>query len=445
MRTFTHCLVFLFAVLSGCFLPGCKSELSTPAAFPLVSDYSSKVLQDWNAKFLEIERDAEGYRPLPATRALAYLGLSAYEACITGMPDYKSIAVQYAGLQIPVTNSPENMHWPTVVNASYGYLMHRFFPAFDGQVTELEDLNNSVYQGQIDAISFSLSQQYGRDVAAAIWAWSKTDAIGHDAYLEPFKSHQYPPTNVEPGPKPLFPSWGLVRTFAITESDKVCAAPWPYGEDETYQMYAEGLEVYARTTNQSPEDLWMGGFWSDDFLHLTFSTGPRWISIANQIYENDAVNLAKAVYTNAKVGLVLNDAAVACWASKFHYQVKAPTEYIQHIMDPAWETALKNPLTGETEFAARYPSYPSEHAAMAGAAAEVLTSIFGLAFSFTDKSHVGATLFDGLPRTFSSFYEMAEENAGSRVPAGVNFRMDAEQGVSLGYRCGKRVNELTWQ
>jgi hypothetical protein len=40
---------------------------------------------------------------------------------------------------------------------------------------------------------------------------------------------------------------------------------------------------------------------------------------------------------------------------------------------------------------------------------------------------------------------MAVENAWSRVPLGVHFRMDAESGVNLGYKCGQRVNKLPWK
>ena len=429
---------------SVCFSPACKKEIIPDFIFPGVSDYGSEVAQSWNDKFLEIERDADGYRPLPATRALAYLGLSAYEACITGMPNYNSVATQYPGLLIPAAGNPESLHWPTVVNASYAYLMHHFFPTATAEITALEDLNNAVYQAQISNSEFLLAQHYGRGVAAAVWAWSKTDAIGHDAYLDPFKSHQYQPGNTQSGPKPLFPDWKQVRTFAISESDKICAEPWPYGEDMNSHFYAEAVEVYARTTNATYDNQWMLEFWSDDFLHLTYSTGSRWFSIANQVFKNDEVNLEIALYTNAKLGLAINDAAVACWTSKFHYQVENPVNYLQTLLDPAWEPLLKNPLTGETEYASTYASYPSEHATLAGAAAEVLVNIFGNQYAMTDRSHENNPLFLGFPRSFNSFYEMAEDCAASRIVSGLNYRMDCENGVHLGYKCGQKVNGLLW-
>jgi hypothetical protein len=63
----------------------------------------------------------------------------------------------------------------------------------------------------------------------------------------------------------------------------------------------------------------------------------------------------------------------------------------------------------------------------------------------TDRCHEGRTEFRGTPRTFNSFYEMAEENAYSRIPIGVHFAMDSEAGVELGYGIGKKVNSLPWR
>lgn len=75
----------------------------------------------------------------------------------------------------------------------------------------------------------------------------------------------------------------------------------------------------------------------------------------------------------------------------------------------------------------------------------MLTAEFGHHFVLSDKCHEGRTEFKGTPRTFNSFYEMAQENAYSRIPLGVHFRMDAEAATDLGYKVGRRVNDLPWR
>lgn len=82
---------FLF-LLAGLFLvPACsdvKVDIKSPAAD--AHSYDNSVYLEWNNTFMEIERYAPGYRPGPAPRALAYLGLSAYECLVPAMPGFKS-------------------------------------------------------------------------------------------------------------------------------------------------------------------------------------------------------------------------------------------------------------------------------------------------------------------------------------------------------------------
>ena len=82
---------------------------------------------------------------------------------------------------------------------------------------------------------------------------------------------------------------------------------------------------------------------------------------------------------------------------------------------------------------------------MGGAGAEALASVFGYAYSMTDRCHENRSEFNGTPRTFGSLYEMAQENAWSRVPLGVHLRQDCEEGVRFGTVIGRKVNALPWK
>lgn len=430
---------------------------STPST-KSVADYDHSVAYSWNDLFLQIERYAGGYRPGPAPRALAYMGLSAYEACVSGMPHYKSVANYYAGLTLPAVESGKEYHWPTVVNASYGYLMRRFFATASDDLFQkigaLENLNNGNFQSEVSAEIFERSKAYGQDVAAAIWNWSKTDAVGHDAYLDPFKDYNWQdhyskngdwkPTYPGPG-KPMFPNWGKARTFAVTDGDKLCPPPLPYSESTNSPFFNQAMETYANSVNAPYENVWIAEFWSDDLVGLTFSPGPRWLAIAQQVYAAEKSNLETALYCDAKLGMALNDAAVSCWYSKYYYNLERPESYIQRLIDPNWKPILYNPITNESGLTPSFPAYPSGHATMGGAGAEVLTDVFGIDYALTDRCHENRSEFEGKPRSFQRFYDMAEESAWSRVPLGVHFRMDAEQGVKLGYRCARKVNDLDWK
>lgn len=452
-----YTFIALAFLAAGLFIHSCKDVAVNETN--LVSKHDYKVVHAWNELFLDIERYAAGYRPGPAPRALAYLGLSAYEACISGMPSFNSLANLYPGLSIPAPDKDVPYHWPTVVNASYAHLMPLFFPAASNdhklKITALDNFNFDKGVAEVGQDIANRSRDYGRAVAAAVWAYAITDPIGHDHYKDPFQGYDWQANFKKDGDwKPTFPGpglpmggiWGGARTFAITQNDKICRLPLPYSDSDTSKLFSQALEVYAQNTpTLSYEDEWIGEFWSDDLLNLTFSPGPRWIAIGNQILVHQNSSLETAVYMSTKVGMALNDAAVGCWYSKYYYNVERPQTYINRVMDPTWKPALYNPLTGEEGVTPSFPAYPSGHSTMGAAGAEALASIFGYAYGMTDLCHQDRTEFEGKPRTFGSLFEMAQENAWSRVPLGVHFRMDCEEGVRYGTVIGRKVNDLPWK
>ena len=104
----------------------------------------------------------------------------------------------------------------------------------------------------------------------------------------------------------------------------------------------------------------------------------------------------------ALVHVAMYDALVASYHWKYQYNVEAPR-------------GVKTLVPSSPD-----PSYPSEHAAMAGAASKVL------AFLYPNQS---ALRLD----------EMAEEAAESRVQAGTNTPSDVEAGLTLGRAVADKV------
>ena len=457
--------------LVALFTPGCTEE-SQVSEQKLVADYDAEAALRWNKMFLEIERYGAGYRPGPAPRALGLMGLAAYEACITGMPDYNSLETRFAGLNIPNVIDGQEYHWPTVIHAIYTTMMPRFFTSeqtgipqsvrnsWDALVNEL----NVKYSGEAGAEVFAASKAYGESVGAAMWDWSLSDTYGDNAWRNPFgnyntnetydwQAHYDGPGDWEPtapGPmRPMGPFYGKARLMVLKESEKTCLPPsayhMNYSEDVNSEYYSQAVQVWTKNANTDYQTKWIGEFWSDDLLNLTFSPGPRWLAIGNQVIESEDVDLETALEAYAKVGLALSDAAVAAWHSKFYYNVERPDVYIKKVFDPSYHSNLNNPLTGDIGFTPPFPAYPSGHATMGGAGAEALSSVFGYNHAMTDNCHFGRTDFVGTPRTFESFEEMAEENAWSRVLLGVHWRMDCDEGVRFGQSIGRKVNALPWK
>jgi len=454
--------ILWLALLTIVAFNGCKKDEPEVSAERLVKDYNSEVLQNWNNLYLEVERYAQGLRPCPSPRILAYIGLACYEANVPDMPNYKSLRFNYPGLNVPTRDPLADYHHPTVVNAIYFRMLSEFMDNVTGvpsdRIARLSALYTSMKNDARDeasAESILKSDDYGIRVADAFMAYAKTDRVAHNYHLNPFRNDvsgyknvalpgRFSPTN-STGPG-MFPDFGSARTFVITEGEKLCAPPLPYSESPESQYYVQAAEVFSTTNNPTPDQRWQAFFWSDDLTGLTFSPPARWLAIANQVYDLKDVDLETAIYANAKLGVALNDCVVACWHSKFVYDVQRPVDYIRKMMRSSWQPALYNPQTKITGITPNFPAYPSGHSTMGGAAAEVLTDIFGNYFPMTDRCHEGRQDFEGgKPRQFDSFHDMSAENAYSRIPLGVHFRMDSEEGVRLGIRVGRRVNQVAWK
>jgi hypothetical protein len=52
---------------------------------------------------------------------------------------------------------------------------------------------------------------------------------------------------------------------------------------------------------------------------------------------------------------------------------------------------------------------------------------------------VGRTDINGAPRTFNSFYDMADEAAISRLYGGIHYRAAIEQGILQGRKIGTNI------
>lgn len=449
--------------------PGCKEESPISASSQLVADYPAESALRWNQMFLDIERYAAGYRPGPAPRSLGLMGLAAYEACVTGMPSYNSLETRFDGLNIPNAEAGVEYHWPTVVHSVYTTMMPKFFtqepPAsVRAQWNALINELNQKYAGEVSAEVFQRSLNYGATVGTAVWDWSTTDPYGHEAYKNPFGNYttneaydcwehydspgDWVPTT--PGPtQPMGPYYGKARAFVLKDSEKLCLPPsayfMDYSENQHSEYYSQAIQTYTKDAETDYNVEWIGEFWSDDLLNLTFSPGPRWVAIGNQIIEKENASLETALEAYAKTGMALSDAAAAAWHSKYYYNIERPDTYIKKFIDPDYQPNLDNPLTGDIGFTPPFPAYPSGHSTMGGAGAEALASVFGYSYSMTDNCHFGRTEFEGVPRTFNSLYEMAVENSWSRVLLGVHWKMDCEEGVRFGTSIGRKVNALPWR
>ncbi len=437
------CLVAL-----GLLIPGCGDDPVAPVAqYPVVSTFDDGAALSWGTLALELTKGTAGFSPPVASRAFGYLGLGLYEALVPGMPGHQSLALQLNGLDpLPAPEYGDGYHWPSVANSTLAtlarYLYASTTPALLAEITALEDSLTAQFATQIDAGLLSRSTARGRTVADAIYIYSLTDG-GHQGYTRNFPSSYVPP--VGPGlwvPTPplnqsaLQPYWGANRSFALPLGDPnaLCdpGPPPAFSTDPASAFYQEANEVYVTVNNLTAVQDVIARFWADD-PGLSETPPGHSLSILMQVCRLENVDLAVAAEAFARVGIAVADAFIACWQSKYEYNLLRPITYIRDHVDASWSPLLNTPP---------FPEYTSGHSVQSGAAFAVLEALFGSSYAFTDHTHDARGL---APRSFTSFAAAADEAAVSRLYGGIHFRAAIARGVDQGRCIGDYVNALQFR
>lgn len=443
-----HTSHFRLAIIVGLsiFWGSCKDkDLIFP---PQMVDVKSEVANAYFDLAIKMTKETPGFTPPVAARAYGYTGVTLYESVVGGMSEYESLQGKINGLSagaLPNSENGKEYHWGLAANSALAEIMGGLYKtANPDNLTALSNLKQQ-YEQQFSAETSSdvadRSIAFGEAIGKAMYKYSKTD--GQDAaYTTNFPASYIPP--VFPGAwvptpptfqKALQPYWGQVRPFLSADT---AAQPIPhpaYSTASTSVFYAQALEVYAVTSDLTPEQSDIALFWSDDPGKTGTPPGHS-LSIAKQALEKEEASLAVAAETYAKVGMAVHDAFVSCWKCKYAYNLMRPVTYIQQNIDPAYTTLLTTPP---------FPEFTSGHSAQAGASMQILSDIFGYNFAFTDNTHVARTDIDGSPRSFTSFMDAANEAAISRLYGGIHYRAAIDYGIEHGREIGENIGAIQFK
>lgn len=122
--------------------------------------------------------------------------------------------------------------------------------------------------------------------------------------------------------------------------------------------------------------------------------------------QNLHLNPPRAARINAVVNITTYDAFIACWDAKYAYWGIRPSQY-----DTTFRPAII--------FTPPFPGYPSGHAAISAAMAEVYSYFF--------------------PAEKVLFWQKAKDAAESRFQAGIHFRSDNDVALELGKKVANKV------
>ena len=397
--------------------------------------------------------------PTYASRSLGYLGLTMYESIVTGSDQHRSLSGQLNGLTLPSAEAGAAYHWTLSLNAGQRKLLKLLYPVPGNSHIFIHERIDSLYDAIFEAESMRIdpavvkrSVQFGESIAEVIYNWSVSDG-GDKGYQRNFDntmtfpfgdSYWVPPIRGQTVSLfPLHHKWGSNRTFIAANGQLPVPPILPFSTDPSSEYYKKYNAVYENDPTLTQEEMEIAAWWADDPTETASPPGHSYY-LATLAVKNAHVDMVTAAEAHARVGMAVADAFINCWKAKYTYYNERPSSYIKKYIDPEFVQFWPEPP---------FPAFPSGHSIQAASAAEVLTDVFGESFSFTDDVYEGHRRYDDIrffglkfpARSYTSFWQAANECAYSRFLGGIHTQQDNDTGIQEGKKIGANVNALNWR
>ncbi len=417
---------FLVSLLVSavCITSCSKSSNPAPAPTP-ASAYSSDVIDKWMTLEVRIYKDATGIANGAFARPFAYSGISAYESLDPGA---KSWSAKYNGLTgLPQTIANSTYYWPANVNAALAEFNKMFFTSANVNAADLaaiDSLENAIDStfSTVAPDELTRSQAFGKSVADAVLAWSKTDGFAQNnalPYTAPAGMGLWvptPPANaVASGP-----FWKNNNPIILGSGMNAQPAPptITYSEDPQSPFYKMVNDVYQASKTLSTDQKNWALFWRDS---PGVTTPGHWMSIVQQVIRQTKSPLDKAAEAYALVGLTINDAIISAWQTKYQYNLVRPVTYIRNVIkDASWLPVIPTPA---------HPEFASAHAVISAAASDALNALYGNIGSITDHTY---DYLSFPARTYATFQDIGIDAGNSRFYGGIHYQPTIDAGITQG-------------
>ena len=389
-----------------------------------------------NALYARVK--GESVTPPVAARVFAYTGLTMNETLVV-LGEADSLSLVRGGLELPRADPDKTYDTLTVLSTALQTVTSELmkensdmWQPFASSALETKRALSALHAEQVEARRREVvnevllaSLDLGAEIGRSVLMWAEADGFAEARDAMYVSAAELSAARAEDafrwvsrgaGRTPIQPFWGRLTPLSLKTSE-ACHVPldMPFDLSEGSAFHAQLQEVYETSRDLSEDQIEMAYFWDDEPVE-TGTIGGHFLMIGTLMVERRNLSLADAAEVYAVLGVALHDAFISAWWSKYEVMLVRPETLVREGLDPDWRPLLQTP---------NFPEYPSGHAVVGAAAAEVLTHFFG-EVAFKDPYGVrnprgGFAAHDQeeLTRSFESFHHAAEENALSRLYGGV--------------------------
>ena len=372
----------------------------------------ANVISDWDAKAVAVAA------PGPAgLRELAMVHIAMFDAVNSIEPRYRPYLVQ---LTPPKTTSQEAAAATATATVLIG--LH---PDTAAEIkAALANYLAAIPDGPSKADGIML----GEAVAAKILQARGDDgANAPDAYRPKTRPGVYVPT-----PITVASTWANMTPFALEKPAQFRPAPpISMASKEWAADYNEIKEYGGKTSaKRSPQQTETARFW--------LMVGPQaYHPFARNLVTTKQMSVEDSARLMALVAVGLNDALIAVFDAKYHYEFWRPITAIRNgdidgnpatELEGTWQPIDNTPM---------HPEYPCAHCIQSGAATAVIAALLGT----TDIPEIALTSLTapGVTHRWTNLKAFTEEVANARIWAGFHYRFSTRVGTEMGLQIGEYV------
>ncbi len=411
-------LLLLFAIV--CY--DCNENHEKPEA-SWFANTSNELVIDLNNLTYTIANEHDHFYSFIGVRALAMVHLAMHDIFNAAKPEYN----QYYWKQQITDANP--------IVAAVESTRQILIKAYPDRTDTINIVCDAWLKKQADTTGMNAGIKSGKEVAKAYIKLRDHDGHEKEGDYTPMTKpgdYQYTPGNNN---WVLRPDFSVARPFTL-DSLTQFRSPKPPSliSDEYLRSYNEVKAYGPRQSKVRTED-------QTNYAHWWAEFGEHgWNRIGRITAKEKNLSLIETNRMFALLNMNLYDLYLVSLESKYYYDTWRPYTAIRNAesdgnpetkADKNWEPEMQTPP---------WPEYPSAHAAVGAAGAEIFTAVYGTPnISFSMESVMA--LPTAKTRTYSNLDKAANDCADSRIMNGFHFRFSTEEGKLQGRAIAKHTLE----
>lgn len=391
-----------------------SGSVSSKTQVPAGISSGATAVVNWNAIAVRTTIQVARYNPSQAQMYLARIQAAVYNAVV-------AIEGSYQPYKSGLRPRPEASVDAAVGTAAYHMLVHHF--------PDQQAALNADYTAALAAIPDGPAKGAGIEVGQAAAAEMITLRAGDGLEANIGFTMPSPAPGVwqlPAGSSPVSPWISQLRPYMLNSPDQFRPGPPPDLSSSEWAEQFEEVKLMGRRDSlyRTAEQTDIARFW-------TASSAAQYNAAFQQLAHERELSAVEAARLFAMGNLVGADALIGCLDAKYYYLFWRPQYAIPLAdtdgnpatsADPTWQPLLSTPA---------HPEYPSGHACVTSATAEVLVAFLG-----TQQIELEVT--SNVPnltqrtRHFKYAQDLVQEIINARVWGGIHYRESDVKGAILG-------------